>query len=133
MPLPLPDHPCEEWTNDAVTGLPKTRRGNDAIQVFVERRCKVKHFAATRKSDGAKEAADCLVHTVIRAHGVPLVLISDRDPRFTAKYYDELTRLIGVDLRMSTARHPQTDGQSEREIQTMITALRAYCNDHQDD
>ena len=133
MPLPLPDRPCDEWTTDAVTGLPMTKRGHDAIQVYVERLCKVKHFLATRKSDGAKEAAAGLVHTVIRPHGVPLAVISDRDPRFTAKYYEELTRLLGVDLRMSTARHPQSDGQSEREIKTLTIALRAYCNDHQDD
>ena len=133
MPLPLPEAPCREWTNDAVTGLPRTRRGNDAIQVFVERLCKLKHFVATKKSDGAVAAAATFVHTVVRAHGVPEVLISDRDPRFTAKYYAELTRLLGVKLSMSTARHPQTDGQSEREIRTLVTALRAYCNDHQDD
>ena len=133
MPLPLPDAPCQEWTTDAVTGLPRTRRGHDSIQVFVERLCKVKHFVAARKSDGAKEAAAHFVHAVVRPHGVPLALISDRDPRYTAHYYAELTRLLGVDLRMSTARHPQSDGQSERKIRTLVTALRAYCNEHQDD
>ena len=133
MPLPIPEAPCREWTNDAVTGLPTTRRGNDAIQVFVERLCKLKHFVATKKSDGAREAAACFVHTVVRAHGVPEVLVSDRDPRFTAKYYAALTRLLGVKLNMSTARHPQSDGQSEREIKTLVTALRAYCNKHQND
>ena len=133
MPLPLPGQPCREWTTDAVTGLPTTKRGNDAIQVYVERLCKLKHFVASRKSDGAKEMASSFVHTVVRAHGVPDAVISDRDPRFTAKYYGELMRLLGVDLRMSTARHPQSDGQSEREIRTLITALRSYCNAHQDD
>jgi Integrase zinc binding domain/Chromo (CHRromatin Organisation MOdifier) domain len=133
MPLPLPDRPCQEWTNDAVTGLPRTKRGHDAIQVYVERLCKLKHFAATRKSDGAKELAACFVHTVVRPHGVPEKVISDRDPRFTAKYYAELTKLMGITLSMSTARHPQSDGQSEREIKTLIIALRAYCNEHQDD
>ena len=133
MPLALPDEPCRAWTNDAVTGLPTTRRGNDAIQVYVERLTKLKHFVATKKSDGAKEMAECFVHTVVRAHGVPDTIISDRDPRFTANYYAELTRLLGVKVNMSTARHPQTDGQSEREIKTLVTALRAYCNDHQND
>ena len=133
MPLPLPDRPCREWTNDAVTGLPRTKRGNDAIQVYVERLCKLKHFVASRKSDGAKEMAANFVHTVVRAHGVPDAIVSDRDPRFTAKYYAEFAKLIGVQVRMSTARHPQSDGQSEREIRTLTTALRAYCNAHQDD
>jgi len=133
MPLPLPERPCLAWTQDAVSGLPKTKRGNDAIQVYVERLCKVKHFAATRTTDGAAELARSFVHTVVRAHGVPEEIVSDRDPRFTAHYYAELTKLLGITLKMSTSRHPQTDGQSEREVRSVITTLRAYCNAHQDD
>ena len=133
MPLPLPDRPCQAWTTDAVTGLPMTKRGHDAIQVYVERLCKLKHFVASKKSDGAVELAACFVKTVVRAHGVPETIVSDRDPRFTAHFYAELTKLIGATLAMSTARHPQSDGQSEREIKTLITALRAFCNEHQDD
>ena len=133
MPLPLPDRPCQAWTTDAVTGLPMTKRGHDAIQVYVERLCKLKHFVASKKSDGAVELASCFVKTVVRAHGVPETIVSDRDPRFTAHFYAELTKLLGVTLAMSTARHPQSDGQSEREIKTLITALRAFCNENQDD
>ena len=133
MPLKLPDAPCQEWTQDAVTGLPLTKRGNDAIQVYVERLCKVKHFAAGRKDDGAVELARSFTHNVIRLHGMPLSVVSDRDPRFTAHFYAEWSRLLGMKLHMSTARHPQSDGQSEREIQTLTTALRAYCNANQDD
>ena len=133
MPLPIPDRPCQEWTQDAVTGLPRTKRGHDAIQVYVERLCKIKHFAASRSTDGAAEMAASFVHNVVRPHGVPEAVISDRDPRFTAHFYAELTKLLGVTLRMSTARHPQSDGQSEREIRTLITALRSFCNEHQDD
>ena len=133
MPLPIPGRPCLAWTQDAVTGLPRTKRGHDAIQVYVERLCKVKHFAAGRKSDGATELAASFVHTVVRAHGVPETVVSDRDPRFTATFYKELNRLLGTVLSMSTARHAQTDGQSEREIKTLITALRSFCNAHRDD
>ena len=133
MPLPIPEGVGLEWTTDAVTGLPKTKRGNDAIQVYVERACKLKHFHANRKTDGAVELAASFMHTVVRAHGIPNAIISDRDPRFTAHFYAELMKLMGIDLRMSTARHPQSDGQSEREIQTATTALSAFCNEHQDD
>ena len=133
MPLPLPDRPCQAWTQDSVTGLPRTKRGHDAIQVYVERLCKLKHFAATRSTDGAAELASSFIHTVVRPHGVPETIVSDRDPRFTAHFYRELTRLMGTKLNMSTARHPQSDGQSEREIRTLVTALRAFCNAHQDD
>jgi hypothetical protein len=101
--------------------------------VYVERLCKLKHFAASRTTDGATELAAAFVHNVVRLHGVPKTVVSDRDPRITAHYYAELSRLLGITLSMSTARHPETDGQSEREIQTLITALRAFCNDHQDD
>ena len=87
MPLRIPDRPCQEWTTDAVTGLPKTKRGNDAIQVYVERLCKLKHFVATKKTATASDLAACFVHTVVRAHGVPDAIVSDRDPRFTANYY----------------------------------------------
>ena len=133
MPLALPEEPCLEWTTDMVTGLPRTLRGHNAIQVYVERLCKLKHFVAVRETDGAAEMAATFVRTVVRPHGVPSAIISDRDPRMTAHFFAELAKLLGILLRMSTSRHPQTDGQSEKEIQTLTTALRAFCNEHQDD
>lgn len=133
MPLALPEEPCLEWTTDMVSGLPRTRRGHNAIQVYVERLCKLKHFVAVRETDGAADMAATFVRTVVRPHGVPASIVSDRDPRMTAHFFKELAKLLGIVLNMSTARHPQTDGQSEKEIQTMITALRAFCNDHQND
>jgi transposase InsO family protein len=133
MPLAIPGRVGQEWSQDAVTGLPTTRRGHDAIQVYVERLTKVKHFHATHKADGAAELISSFIHTVVRPHGVPEAVVSDRDPRFTAHYYAELTKLLGIKLNMSTARHPQSDGQTEREIRTLVTALRAYCNENQDD
>lgn len=133
MPLPIPERPGTHWTQDAVTGLPKTKRGHDAIQVYVERFCKVKYFQPCRSTDGASELATNLVRRVVSQHGIPETVVSDRDPRITARYYAELSRLMGTQLNMSTAHHPQTDGQSEREIRTLITALRSFCNNHQDD
>jgi hypothetical protein len=133
MPIPLPDKPCLEWTQDPVTGLPKTKRGHDAIVVYVERLCKLKHFAASHTNATAADLANSLVHNVVRLHGVPEAVISDRDPRITAHFYEELTKLLGSWPALSTSRHPQSDGQSEREIQTLITGLRAFCNEHQDD
>jgi hypothetical protein len=133
MPLPLPERPCMEWTQDMVSGLPRTKRGHDAIQVYVERLCKMKHFVAVRSTDGAKVMAASFSHTVIRAHGVPEADVSDRDPRFTAHFYSALCKLLGTKLRMSTARHPQSDGQSENGIKALITSLRNFCNENQDD
>jgi Integrase zinc binding domain/Chromo (CHRromatin Organisation MOdifier) domain len=71
MPLALPEYIGQSWTTDAVTGLPKTKKGNDAIQLYVERACKLKHFVASRSTDGAAELAAHFRHAVVRAHGVP--------------------------------------------------------------
>jgi hypothetical protein len=128
MPLPLPEDPCMHWTTDAVSGLPKTKRGFDAIQVYVDRLTKLKRFAAARISDGSVQLANTTLRTIIGPHGMPKSMVSDRDPRITARFWKELSRILGSEVNLSTANHPQSDGQSEREIQTLITALRSYAN-----
>lgn len=128
MPLPLPEEPCLHWTTDAVSGLPKFKRGFDAIQVFVDRLTKLKRLAPAHTSDGSAQLAGTALRAVIGPHGMPKSLVSDRDPRITAKFWRELSRLLGSEVHLSTAHHPQSDGQSEREIQTVITALRSYVN-----
>jgi Integrase zinc binding domain/Chromo (CHRromatin Organisation MOdifier) domain len=133
MPLPLPEEPCLHWTTDAVTGLPRSKRGVDAIQVYVDRLTKLKRFAAARTSDGSVQLAGTTLRAVIGSHGMPKSMVSDRDPRITAKFWRELSRLLGSEVNLSSAQHPQSDGQSEREIQTLITALRSYANAMGDD
>jgi hypothetical protein len=128
MPLQLPEEPCLHWTTDAVCGLPKTKAGYDAIQVYVDRLTKLKRFARARTSDGSVQLADNTLRTIVGPHGMPKSLVSDRDPRITAKFWKELSRLLGSSVDLSTAQHPQSDGQSEREIQTLSTALRHYAN-----
>jgi len=128
MPLPLPEEPCLHWTTDAVCGLPRTKHGWDAIQVYVDRLTKLKRFALARTSHGSVQLADTTLRTIIGPHGMPRSLVSDRDPRITARFWKELSRLLGSEVNLSTAQHPQSDGQSEREIQTLITALRGYVN-----
>ena len=133
MPLPLPEEPCVHWTTDAVSGLPRTKRGFDAIQVYVDRLTKLKRFAAAHTSDGSVQLAGTTLRTIIGPHGMPKSMVSDRDPRITARFWRELSRVLGSDVNLSTAQHPQSDGQSEREIQTLITALRSYVNAMGDD
>jgi transposase InsO family protein len=133
MPLPLPEEPCLYWTTDAVTGLPKSKNGYDAIQVFVDRLTKLKHFVPTRTTDTAEQLAAATLRAIISQHGMPKSIVSDRDPRITSKFWKELSRLLGSEVSMSTAHHPQSDGQSEREIQTLTTALRAYVNQRAND
>ena len=132
MPLPLPEEPCLHWTTDAVTGLRKWR-GYDAIQVYVDRMTKLKRFALAHTTDTAEQLAETTLRTIIGPHGMPKTMVSDRDPRITAKFWRELQRLLGTEVQLTTARHAQTDGQSEREIQTIITALRSYVNAMGDD
>ena len=133
MPLPLPDEPCLHWTTDAVSGLRRSKRGYDAIQVYVDRLTKLKRFAAARTTDGSVQLANTTLRTIIGPHGMPKSIVSDRDPRITARFWKELSRVLGSEVNLSTAKHPESDGQSEREIQTLITALRSYTNAMGDD
>ncbi|MDR3444275.1 hypothetical protein, partial [Dyella sp.] len=133
MPLPLPNEPCVHWTTDAVTGLRRSKRGFDAIQVYVDRLTKLKRFAAARTTDGSVQLANTTLRTIIGPHGMPKSMVSDRDPRITARFWKELSRVLGSEVNLSTAHHPQSDGQSEREIQTLVTALRSYVNAMGDD
>ena len=133
MPLPLPEEPCLHWTTDAACGLPRSKSGYDAIQVYVDRLTKLKRFAVARTSHGSVQLADTTLRTIIGPHGMPKSLVSDRDPRITAKFWRELSRLLGSEVNLSTAQHPQSDGQSEREIQTLIATLRSYVNAQGDD
>ena len=128
MPLPLPEEPCLHWTTDAVCGLPKTKHGFDAIQVYVDRLTKLKRFAATHTTDSSTQLANTTLRTIIGPHGMPKSIVSDRDPRITARFWAELSRVLGSSVNLSTAQHPQSDGQSEREIQTLMAALRSYAN-----
>ena len=95
---------------DAVTGLPRSKQGYDAIQVYVDRLTKLKRFALARTSDGSVQLASNTLRTIICLHGMPKSMVSDRDPRITAKFWRELSRLLGSAVDLSTAQHPQSDG-----------------------
>ena len=101
--------------------------------MYVDRLTKLKRFAAARTTDGSVQLAGTTLRTIIGPHGMPKSIVSDRDPRITARFWRELSRVLGSDVNLSTAQHPQSDGQSEREIQTLITALRSYVNAMGDD
>ena len=101
-----------------------------AIAVFVNKLTKMVHFSGTSKEVTAMEYAQIFVDTVFRIHGLPEVIISDRDPWFTGKFWRALFDLLGTDLRFSTTFHPQTDGQSEQMIQTLENFIRPYVEAH---
>lgn len=111
---------------DLITQLPKTATGYDAIVVFVDRLTKMIHLAPTMTTVDAPGTAKLFFDHVVRQHGMPLAIVSDRDPRFTSTFWKSLFELTGTRLAMSTANHPQTDGQTERANRTIEEMLRAY-------
>ncbi len=125
QPLEIPSRKWAQVTTDLVTDLPESD-GFTAIAIFVDRMTKMVHLAPCTKEITAPEYAKLFVDHVFRLHGLPEVIISDRDPRFISRFWKNLFSLLGTDLRFSTAFHPQTDGQSERMIQTMENFLRPY-------
>ena len=110
---------------DFVVGLPMTRRGHDAIWVIVDRLTKSAHFLETWRTDSLDRLADLYCREIIRLHGVPLTIISDRDPQFTSRFWQSLQQALGTQLCFSTTFHPQTDGPLERTIQTLEDLLRS--------
>ena len=123
--LPIPVWKWEMITMDFVTGLPRTQRQHDAIWVIVDRLTKSAHFLPINVEDSLEKLAQLYVDEIVRLHGVPVSIVSDRDPRFTSRFWPSLQTALGTRLHFSTAFHPQTDGQSERTIQTLEDMLRA--------
>ena len=110
---------------DIVTKLPKTTRSNDMIWVIVDRLTKSAHFLATNENEKLENLAKLYVREVVTRHGVPLSIVYDRDSRFASRFWQKLQEELGTRVHLSTAYHPQTDGQSERTIQTLEDMLRA--------
>ena len=97
-----------------------------AIAVFVDQLTKMVHFVPCRKDVTVQQYARLFIDHVFKLHGLPEVIISDRDPGFLSKFWAELFAHLGTDLRFSTAFHPQTDGQSEVTNRVMENFLRPY-------
>lgn len=133
MPLPIPDYPWQQVTMDLITQLPQSRKGHDAIVVFVDKLTKMVHLVATTTNVTAPQLAEIFWETVVRHHGLPSSIVSDRDPRFTGHFWQALWKCMGTQLTMSTAYHPQTDGQTERANRTLEEMLRAYVSFQQKD
>nr|GEV85643.1 hypothetical protein [Tanacetum cinerariifolium] len=110
---------------DSVTKLPRTSGGHDIIWVIVDRLTKSAYFLPMRKDYKMDRLARLYLNEIVARHGVPISIISDRDSRFTLRFWQLMQEVLGTRLVMSTAYHPQTDGQSERTIQTLEDMLRA--------
>ncbi|GJS10672.1 putative reverse transcriptase domain-containing protein [Tanacetum coccineum] len=120
--LQQPEIPVWKWemiTIDFVSGLPRTPSGYDTIWVIVDRLTKSAHFLPMKKMDSMEKLTQLYLKEIMCRHGVPVSIISDRDSHFTSRFWISLQKALRTDLDMSTAYHPQTDGQSERNIQTL--------------
>ncbi|GKE80854.1 putative reverse transcriptase domain-containing protein [Tanacetum coccineum] len=110
---------------DFVTKLPKMTNGYDTIWVIIDRLTKSAHFLPMRENDPMEKLMKLYMKEVVTRHGVPVSIIFDRGGRFTSLFWKALHKALGTRLDMSTAYHPETDGQSERTIQTLEDMLRA--------
>ena len=130
------DIPFRRWSSisvDLITQLPQTVNGNTCIVVFVDRLSKMVHFAAAPTNTGVLECAKIFRHEVAILHGLPRDIVSDRDARWQGKFWTELCRLCGMQQKMSTPYHPQTDGQTERANRTLEEMLRHFVNPTRND
>ncbi|GJS77033.1 putative reverse transcriptase domain-containing protein [Tanacetum coccineum] len=125
----IPEWKWDNITMDFVTKLPKTSQGYDTIWVIVDRLTKSAIFTPIRETDPLDKLARLYLKEVVTRHGIPVSIICDRDPRFASNFWRSLQNALGTNLDMSTAYHPQTDGQSERTIQTLEDMLRACAID----
>ena len=110
---------------DFLTHLPRTSRGHDVVWVIVDRLTKSEHFLVVQMTFTLEEFDRLYIREIVRLHGVPVSIVSDRDPKFTTHFWKSFQGAMGTKLMMSTAFHPQMDGQSERTIQLLEDMLRA--------
>ena len=127
QPLPVPTQPWEVISMDFIVKLPLTPRGHDAVMTVVDLLTKQVHFLPMKEASSAKDVADIFFSNIVRHHGLPKAIVSDRDRRFTSQFWQTLFRSCGTELRMSTAYHPQSDGQTERMNRTLEEALQIIC------
>lgn len=135
-PLPIPDRPWEEVTMDFITELPPSKLSGvvyDAILVIVCRLTKMAHHVPARANWDGVDLAQAWIREVIRLHGVPRRIISDRGPLMNSSHWKTFLHYLNSRRVLTSAYHPQTDGQTERQNQTLEQYLRCYCTLEQDD
>jgi transposase InsO family protein len=117
---------------DFITDLPTIRTKN-SILVVVDRLTKMAHFTPCSNSITAEETTQLILDGIVQLHGLPEEIVSDKGPQFASKFWHRLFELLGVDIWLSLAFHPETDGQTERTNQTLKQYLRCTVNYQQDD
>ena len=126
QPIPIPEWKWETITIDFITGLPKKKKSNDSIMVVVDKLSKSAHFIPVQSTYRAAQIANIFMKNIFKLHGLPKVIISDRDVKFNSAFWRTLFEGLGTQLNFSTAYHPQTDRQNERVNQAVEDLLRSY-------
>jgi hypothetical protein len=114
QPLPIPSWKWEDISMDFIVGLPSTSQRHDSIWVIVDRLTKTAHFLPVHTTYNAKKYAEIYLDQIVRLHGIPKTIISDRGAQFVSCFWEQLQQALGTKLIRSSAYHPQTDGQTER-------------------
>jgi len=130
QPLPVPSTKFATIGIDQIVALPESKEGFDAILTCTDHLTKFVILVPCKESDNAEVLANRLFDKVFNTFGLPLSIVSDRDPKYTSAFWRALFKSLGTKLRISTAYHPQTDGQSERTNQTVEVMLRCLCTDY---
>jgi hypothetical protein len=123
-PLERPDMAWQHISMDFIEGLPKSR-GKDVILVVVDRMTKMAHFIALSHPYSVQSVAQAFMENIFKLHGPPISIVTDRDRIFTSHMWQKVFKSLNVKLKMSTAHHPQTDGQTERVNQCLESYLRS--------
>jgi hypothetical protein len=127
----IPEQPWEIISVDFITDLPESK-GKTAILTVVDYHTKQGHFIPTTKDTNSEDLFNLYLHEVWKHHGTPRKIVSDRGPQFASEFTKAIQRGLNIDTALSTAHHPQTDGQTERLNQTVETYLRMFTNYQQD-
>jgi Integrase zinc binding domain len=127
-PIPPPTNKFDTYSLDFIGPLPETKNKLNGILAIVDMFTKGVILEPIKFSDTAKDIAATFLRRVISRYGLPRKIISDRDPRFSGQFWNEIHRLLGTKVALSTAYHPQSDGQTERTNRTLETILRGQIN-----
>ncbi|WMV09139.1 hypothetical protein MTR67_002524 [Solanum verrucosum] len=127
----IPTWKWEDVNMDFIVGFSRTRRQHDSIWLIVDRMTKSSHFIPVKVSFLAEDYTKFYIKEIVKLHGVPSSIISDRGTKFTSHFWEAFQKGLGYKVKLSTAFHPQTDGQAEHTIQTLEDMLRACVKDFQ--